>query len=156
MSSSCVPCSMTAPLDITAMMSAVWIVDSRWAMTMQVRPFLASSRAAWTVCGKPELCQKPAISYIKEYPTLYLCCLYLFTLCIQGRGSFIQQQDLGVSDNGPGDGNALLLSSWQLRALSTNLRLVFLKILWRKQKVTWSATLETCSTTINSFLLLQN
>lgn len=28
-------------------------------MTMQVRPFLASSSADWTVCGKMELCQEP-------------------------------------------------------------------------------------------------
>lgn len=54
MRSSWVPFSMTAPRDITAMMSAVWMVDSLWAMTMQVRPFLASSRADWTVCRHTE------------------------------------------------------------------------------------------------------
>lgn len=38
-----------------AILSAVLIVDSLWAMTMQVRPFLASSRADWTIYKKTNL-----------------------------------------------------------------------------------------------------
>lgn len=52
MSWSCDPFSMTKPLDMTAMMSEFWMVDRRWAMTMQVRPSLALSRAACTVCRR--------------------------------------------------------------------------------------------------------
>lgn len=56
---------------MTAMMSAVWMVDSLWAMTMQVRPRLASSRAAWTVCRQrnvrnkhlKRVCQNQSLFY---------------------------------------------------------------------------------------------
>lgn len=55
---------------------------------------------------------------------------HLFTLGVQGRGGFIQQQDLGVSHNRPGDGDALLLSSGQLGTLGAHLSLVFLHKGW--------------------------
>lgn len=51
---------------------------------------------------------------------------YLFTLCVQGRRGLIQQQDLGVPDDRPGNGDALLLSSGQLGALGTHLSFIFL------------------------------
>lgn len=31
---------------------------------------------------------------------------------IQGAGGFVQHQDAGVLDQGPGDGNALFLATW--------------------------------------------
>ena len=49
-SSWCVPFSNTCPSSITKMMSAFWMVESRWAMTIHVRPSLALSRASWTNC----------------------------------------------------------------------------------------------------------
>ena len=39
---------------------------------------------------------------------------YLLALCVQGRGGFVQQQDLGVPHQGTGDGNPLLLSTAEL------------------------------------------
>ena len=49
-SASCVPCSSTAPLAMTAMQSASRMVESRWAMMMEVRPpaAMSLSSAAWT------------------------------------------------------------------------------------------------------------
>ena len=38
----------------------------------------------------------------------------LLTLSVQGRGGFIQQQDLGISDKSSGNSNALLLPSTEL------------------------------------------
>ena len=38
-------------------------------------------------------------------------CSYLFTLSVKGRGSLIKKQNLGVSDQGPGYGHPLLLST---------------------------------------------
>lgn len=51
MSWSCGPFSITKPLDMTAIMSEFWMVDRRWAITMQVRPSLALSSASCTVCS---------------------------------------------------------------------------------------------------------
>lgn len=39
---------------------------------------------------------------------------YLLALGVQGRGGLIQQQDLGVTDDRPGDGNALFLAAGEL------------------------------------------
>lgn len=39
---------------------------------------------------------------------------YLLTLGVQGRGGLIQQQDLGVTDDRPGNGNALFLAPGEL------------------------------------------
>lgn len=40
--------------------------------------------------------------------------VYLLALGVQGRGGLVQQQDLGVTDDRPGDGNALLLATGKL------------------------------------------
>lgn len=48
----CVPHSLTRPFWKTTIMSALWMVDRRWAITMQVRPSRALSRASWTTCLK--------------------------------------------------------------------------------------------------------
>lgn len=53
--------------------------------------------------------------------------LYLLALRVQCRGGLVQQQDFGVSDDGTGDGYTLLLPSRELRTLSSNLSLIFLK-----------------------------
>lgn len=39
---------------------------------------------------------------------------YLLALGVQGGGGLIQQQDLGVTDDCPGDGNALFLAAGEL------------------------------------------
>lgn len=39
---------------------------------------------------------------------------YPLALSVQGRGGLIQQQDLGVTDDRPGDGNALFLAAGEL------------------------------------------
>lgn len=39
---------------------------------------------------------------------------YLLALGVQGRGGLVQQQDLGVTDDRPGDGNALFLATGEL------------------------------------------
>ena len=50
------------------------------------------------------------------------CGLYLpLCRCIQRTGRLIQQHDLGVLDDGPGNGHALLLPSAQLHATLTHL-----------------------------------
>mmetsp|Transcript_5911 Transcript_5911/g.10139 ORF Transcript_5911/g.10139 Transcript_5911/m.10139 type:complete len:166 (-) Transcript_5911:332-829(-) len=43
-----VPLSTTCPPSNTWMVSASWMVESLWAMTRTVRPFMRTSRAAWT------------------------------------------------------------------------------------------------------------
>mmetsp|Transcript_11683 Transcript_11683/g.28356 ORF Transcript_11683/g.28356 Transcript_11683/m.28356 type:complete len:184 (+) Transcript_11683:746-1297(+) len=48
MSSTCVPCSFTTPSVSTATESAPWMVDSRCAITMEVRPSIMVSSAALT------------------------------------------------------------------------------------------------------------
>lgn len=52
---------------------------------------------------------------------------YLLALGVQGRGGLVQQQDLGVTDDCPGDGNALFLASGQLWTLGAHIRVVFLR-----------------------------
>lgn len=48
MSSACFPSSVTMPWRITQILSALTIVDRRWAMTIQVRPSRALSKASCT------------------------------------------------------------------------------------------------------------
>ena len=43
----CEPCSTIRPSARTTIRSIAWTVLSRWAMTIVVRPFMASARAAW-------------------------------------------------------------------------------------------------------------
>lgn len=51
----------------------------------------------------------------------------LLALGVQGGGGLVEEQDLGVTDDGSGDGNALLLTTGQLRTLAANVGVVFLK-----------------------------
>ena len=44
---------------------------------------------------------------------------YLLTLCVQGRGGLVQEEDLGVPHQSTGNGYTLLLTSRQLGSLST-------------------------------------
>ena len=53
---------------------------------------------------------------------------YLLTLRVQGRGGFIEEKDLGVTDQSPSNGNSLLLSSTQLGALGSNIGIVALRM----------------------------
>ena len=53
---------------------------------------------------------------------------YLLTLRIQGRGGFIEEKDLGVTDQSPSNGNSLLLSSTQLGTLGSNIGIVALRM----------------------------
>ena len=50
-SSEWVPCSATAPLWMTTILSAPWMVDRRWAITRLVRPIWAWSSASCTTCS---------------------------------------------------------------------------------------------------------
>lgn len=52
---------------------------------------------------------------------------HLLALRVQGRSGLIEEEDLGVSDDGPGDGDALLLSAGQLGALGANVCVIFLR-----------------------------
>lgn len=52
---------------------------------------------------------------------------YLLALRVQSGGGLVQEQDLGVADDGPGDGNTLLLAARQLRTLGADVRVVFLR-----------------------------
>lgn len=52
---------------------------------------------------------------------------HLLALRVQGRSGLIQEEDLGVSDDGPGDGDALLLAAGQLGALGADVCVVFLQ-----------------------------
>lgn len=51
---------------------------------------------------------------------------YLLTLRVQRRGGLIEQQDLGVANDRPGDGDALLLTARQLRTLRAHVGVIFL------------------------------
>ena len=51
---------------------------------------------------------------------------YLLTLSVQGRGGFIKEENLWVTDQSPSNSNPLLLSSTQLGALGTNVGIVTL------------------------------
>ena len=54
-------------------------------------------------------------------PGLVQCLLnHLLTLCIQGRGGLIKEEDLGISDQCSSDGYPLLLSTTQLIAFGSN------------------------------------
>lgn len=53
--------------------------------------------------------------------------LYLLALRVQCRGGLVQEQDLGVADDRPGDGDALLLTARQLRTLGAHVGVVFLR-----------------------------
>ena len=48
-------------------------------------------------------------------------------LGVQGRGGFVEEQNLRVSNEGPRDGDALLLSAGQLSAAFADQGVVFLK-----------------------------
>ena len=50
-----------------------------------------------------------------------------FTLCVQRWGGLVQQQDLGVANQGPGDGDSLLLSTAQLDPSLSNQGVKFLQ-----------------------------
>lgn len=101
MSWSCVPFSIRKPLDMTAIMSEFWMVDRRWAITMQVRPSLALSRASCTVChGAQKRTHTKAISSPAERPhkphnySNFTIMLWLLSLeCFSGsaccRGLFV-------------------------------------------------------------------
>lgn len=52
---------------------------------------------------------------------------YLLALGVQGRGGLVQQQDLGITDDRPGNGNALFLAAGELWTLGTHIRVVFLR-----------------------------
>lgn len=52
---------------------------------------------------------------------------HLLALRVQGGGGLVQQQDLGLPDDRPGDGDALLLAAGQLRALGAHVGVVFLR-----------------------------
>ena len=52
---------------------------------------------------------------------------YLLALRVQGRGGLVQQQDLGVPDDRPGDGDALLLTAGQLGTLRAHVGVVLLR-----------------------------
>ena len=43
---------------------------------------------------------------------------YLLTLCVQGRGGLVQEEDFGVPHQSTGNGNALFLPSRQLGTLT--------------------------------------
>ena len=45
----------------------------------------------------------------------------LLTLCVQGRGGLVQEEDFGVPHQSTGDGNALFLTSRQLGTLTTHI-----------------------------------
>ena len=53
---------------------------------------------------------------------------YLLTLGVQGRGGFVKEEDLGVTDQSPSNGNSLLLPSTQLGALGSNIGIVALRM----------------------------
>lgn len=57
---------------------------------------------------------------------------HLLALCVQGRGGLVQQQDLGLAYDRPGDGDALFLTTRQLRALGAHVGVIFL----RQEKIT--------------------
>lgn len=52
---------------------------------------------------------------------------YLLALGVQGGGGLVQEQDLGVAYDRPGDGDALLLSARKLRTLRADVGVVFLR-----------------------------
>lgn len=52
--------------------------------------------------------------------------VYLFTLQIQCRRSFIEKQDLRLSNQCPSNGNPLLLSARQLCTFTTQTRIIAL------------------------------
>mmetsp|Transcript_47908 Transcript_47908/g.124381 ORF Transcript_47908/g.124381 Transcript_47908/m.124381 type:complete len:97 (+) Transcript_47908:3359-3649(+) len=54
MSSSCEPCSTTMPFFMTKMISAFRTVDSLWAITIVVRPFITFSSASCTTASDLE------------------------------------------------------------------------------------------------------
>jgi len=62
---------------------------------------------------------------------------YLLALRVQGGGGFIKQQDLWVSDDRPGDGNALLLTTRQLRTLRAHVGVVFLREEKKNKVCSW-------------------
>lgn len=52
---------------------------------------------------------------------------YLFAFCVQSRRGFVQQKHLWVPDQGPCDGNSLLLASRKLGTFFPEFRVVALK-----------------------------
>lgn len=50
-----------------------------------------------------------------------------FTLRVQRWGGLVQQEDLGVANQGPGDGDSLLLSTAQLGSSLSNQGVKFLQ-----------------------------
>ena len=58
---------------------------------------------------------------------------YLLTLCVQGRGGFIEEEDLGVTDQSTCNGDPLLLSSTQLGTLDSNVGIVALKAQYKEE-----------------------
>ena len=51
---------------------------------------------------------------------------YLFTLCVQGGGGFVQEEEFGVSYESTGDGDTLLLTPRQLGPLASNIGIISL------------------------------
>ena len=60
---------------------------------------------------------------------------YLLTLCVQGRGGLVQEEEFGVANECTSDGNSLLLTARQLRSLTAYISLVALREVIGRQVV---------------------
>jgi hypothetical protein len=96
-SSSWVPDSAMVPPETTMIRSARRIVDSRWAMTKEVRPRSSVSSAFW---------------------------MSIFGVGVDGGGGFIEDHDARIGQQRSGEGDELLLPHRQPAAPLAHLGLV--------------------------------
>ena len=70
---------------------------------------------------------KPARIELRFTHLIQGCLNHRFTLRVQCWGGLIQQEDLGVANQGPGNGDSLLLSTAQLGSSLSNQGVKFLQ-----------------------------
>ena len=106
------------------------VVHASLSQQLLVRPLLQNfsvlyhGYAVCTVDGREAVCNHDARP---SNPGLVQGLLYdLLTLGVQGRGGLVQQEQLRISHQGTGDGNALLLSPGQLGAFASHIGVVAL------------------------------
>ena len=61
----------------------------------------------------------------------------LLTLCIDSTGGFIEYDDLGLFNDTPCNGDALLLTTGQFHTTVADFRKIPLSIMWSAQLVEW-------------------
>lgn len=111
-----VPSSATWPSELMQMMrSARLMVDRRWAMLIVVRRSSRSLPRAWLTRVSDSASRAPSFCQLQAIICRHMRCVLT--------GSFIENKNVGLLDEGTSDCYALFLATRKLSAPGTNMRL---------------------------------